>query len=154
MLKSAEYFLAGFFGLQWTNNASLEVIIEMDGFNNSLAGYDQCNNSNTEVSAGGANATAMWQKIYLQNATSRLASLAGDYNWTLSDTYNAQTLCPVRRDSALVLRRLIYSSTKLLRLATQPSAICSPSRNGKASNIHWTSASLEAANFNRQRAAL
>ncbi|MCJ1375051.1 hypothetical protein MMC20_006285 [Loxospora ochrophaea] len=94
MLKSAEYFLAGFFGLQWTNNASLEVIIEMDGFNNSLAGYDQCNNSNTEVSAGGANATAMWQKIYLQNATSRLASLAGDYNWTLSDTYNAQTLCP------------------------------------------------------------
>jgi hypothetical protein len=30
MLKSAEYFLAGFFGLEWTNNATIEVIIEQD----------------------------------------------------------------------------------------------------------------------------
>lgn len=28
MLKSAEYFMAGFFGLQWTQNASLIVAIE------------------------------------------------------------------------------------------------------------------------------
>lgn len=28
MLKSAEYWMAGFFGLSWTNNATLEVIIE------------------------------------------------------------------------------------------------------------------------------
>lgn len=26
MLKSAEYFMAGFFGLQWTQNASLVVV--------------------------------------------------------------------------------------------------------------------------------
>ena len=44
MLKSAEYFMAGFFGLSWTNNASLVVIIEGDNYNNSLAGYDNCNN--------------------------------------------------------------------------------------------------------------
>jgi hypothetical protein len=32
--------------LEWTNNATIEVIIEANGFNNSLAGYDNCNNSN------------------------------------------------------------------------------------------------------------
>lgn len=26
MLKSAEYFMAGFFGLQWTQNASLVLV--------------------------------------------------------------------------------------------------------------------------------
>lgn len=40
MTESAEYFLAGFFGLRWSENATLERIIEGEGFNNSLAGYD------------------------------------------------------------------------------------------------------------------
>ena len=94
MLKSAEYFLAGFFGLQWTNNASLEVIIEGNNFNNSLAGYDNCNNSNTYVSTGGANASTIWENIYLHNATQRLKALSGEFNWTVADSYAAQTLCP------------------------------------------------------------
>lgn len=94
MLKSAEYFLAGFFGLTWMNNATLEVIIEQNNFNNSLAGYFQCNDSNLPASAGGSNASALWENIYLQNATQRLKALSGNYNWTLSDSYNAQTLCP------------------------------------------------------------
>ncbi|KAI9838306.1 MAG: hypothetical protein M1819_005574 [Sarea resinae] len=94
MLHSAENFMAGFFGLGWTDNATLEVIIEADGFNNSLAGYDNCNNSNTYVSAGGSNATATWEAIYLANATARLGALVSGYNWTLTDTYAAQTLCP------------------------------------------------------------
>ena len=94
IIKSAENFLSGFFGLDWGQNATLEVIIEQDGFNDTLAGYDNCNNSNTGVSAGGANASAIWEAIYLQNATARFQQLAGGFNWTLSDTYNAQTLCP------------------------------------------------------------
>ena len=94
MLKSAEYFMAGFFGLEWVNNATLEVIIEQPFYNNSLAGYFQCNNSNNYLSSGGTNASIAWENIYLQNATSRLNALAGGYNWTVADTYNAQTLCP------------------------------------------------------------
>ncbi len=86
--------MAGFFGLEWTNNATLEVIIEGAGFNNSLAGYDNCNNSNLPVSQGGVNASAIWENIYLANATQRLKALAGGYKWTVSDSYNAQTLCP------------------------------------------------------------
>ncbi|KAK8178911.1 hypothetical protein BKA81DRAFT_411292 [Phyllosticta paracitricarpa] len=55
MTQSAEYFLVGFFGLGWTQNATLELIIEEDGYNNSLVGYDNCPNSNLEVSYGSTN---------------------------------------------------------------------------------------------------
>ena len=94
MLKSAENFMAGFFGLEWVQNATLETIIEQPFYNNTLAGYFQCNNSNNFRSAGGANASASWAQIYLKNATARFRNQSGNYNWTVSDTYNAQTLCP------------------------------------------------------------
>lgn len=94
MLKSAENFMAGFFGLEWTNNVTLEVIIEGNGFNNSLAGAEQCNNSNSIQSTGGSNASAIWINKYLSDATSRLSKMSGGYNWTVADAYNAQTLCP------------------------------------------------------------
>ena len=62
MTKSAEYFLAGFFGLGWTDNATLVLAIEATTgiWNNTLAGYDNCNNSNTYRNTGGTNATAQW----------------------------------------------------------------------------------------------
>ena len=94
MLKSAEYFMAGFFGLGWTNNATLEVIIEGNNYNNSLAGYDNCNNSNLAVSAGGTNASAVWENIYLANATARFNAMSPGFKWNATDVYNAQTLCP------------------------------------------------------------
>ncbi|KAL8631162.1 hypothetical protein Q9189_003102 [Teloschistes chrysophthalmus] len=94
MLKSAEYFMAGFFGLEWTNNATLELIIEQQNFNNSLAGYFQCNNSNAAVNAGGNNASMVWENVYLQNATKRLQALSPGFKLNVSDVYNMQTLCP------------------------------------------------------------
>ncbi|EDO02314.1 hypothetical protein SS1G_04790 [Sclerotinia sclerotiorum 1980 UF-70] len=95
MLKSAEYFMAGFFGLEWTNNATIEVIIESQGYNNSLAGYDNCPNSNNYRSAGGSNASDQWVAVYLQDATTRFQSMVSpEFNWTVTDTYAAQTLCP------------------------------------------------------------
>lgn len=87
MLKSSEYFMAGMMGLQWTNNVTLEMIIEGNGFNNSLAGYDNCNNSNLGVAEGGNNASLIWENKYLQNATKRLQALSGDFQWNVSDTY-------------------------------------------------------------------
>ena len=93
MLKSAEYFMAGFFGLSWTNNATLELIIEQPGYNNSLAGYFQCNNSNSAVNAAGTNASVVWEKIYLQNATARLNALSPGFNWTIADTYKYVIQC-------------------------------------------------------------
>ena len=53
MKESAEYFLAGFFGLGWAQNATLELVIEWDGFNNTMAGYKKCNNSNWDTAYEG-----------------------------------------------------------------------------------------------------
>ena len=98
MLNSAEYFMAGFFGLSWPQNATLEPIIEGSNFNNSLAGYDNCNNSNKGVSMGGTNASAEYRNTYLVNATQRLQAMSGGdsalYKWNTTTAYAAQTLCP------------------------------------------------------------
>ena len=87
MLKSAEYFMAGFFGLEWTNNVTLEPIIEQPNFNNSLAGYFQCNNSNLPVATGGTNASIIWEQKYLQNATARFNALTNGISWNTSTVY-------------------------------------------------------------------
>ena len=86
--------MAGFFGLDWTNNVTLEIIIEQDGLNNSLSGASHCNNSNSHRAEGGNNASLIWENMYLADATQRFRSMSGDYNWTVADSYNAQTLCP------------------------------------------------------------
>ncbi|GAB1310083.1 3-phytase [Madurella fahalii] len=91
MLKSAEYFVAGFFGLQWTRNATIEVIIEEDKFNNSLAGHLNCPNSHKVRSGTGA--AIIWINNYLQNATARLGGLIDGFEWTIEDSYAAQTMC-------------------------------------------------------------
>lgn len=86
--------MAGFFGLEWTNNATLELIIEANGFNNSLAGYKNCPNSVNFRNTGGLNATQVWKEIYLKSATARIQKLITGYEWTIEDSYAAQSLCP------------------------------------------------------------
>ena len=93
MTQSAEYFLAGFFGLGWTQNASLELVIEQPKFNNSLAGYYGCANSENSSYSYGNAALAQWSNVYLQNATQRISSQIQGLNWTVTDSYNAQSLC-------------------------------------------------------------
>lgn len=94
MTQSAEYFLAGFFGLQWPQNATLELIIEQPWFNNSLAGYFQCNNSIDLRSAQGFFAQAEWISIYLADATSRLQSMIDPPDAiNITDVFNFQSLC-------------------------------------------------------------
>ncbi|TKA64876.1 hypothetical protein B0A55_09727, partial [Friedmanniomyces simplex] len=95
MTQSAEYFMAGFFGLAWPANATLVLNIEngTGAFNNSLAGYDNCPNANKYVNTAGTNATNQWASIYLKDAQARLNASAPTFNWTITDTYNAQSLC-------------------------------------------------------------
>ena len=87
MLKSAEYFLAGFFGLEWPKNATLEVIIEQPGFNNSLAGDLNCKNAGTGVSTGGTNASVVWQNVYLPKAVQRFQRLSTGFTWNVTSVY-------------------------------------------------------------------
>lgn len=91
MTESAEYFLAGFFGLGWAQNATLELAIEWPGFNNTLAGYKNCNRTNWAVAK---EALMEWVGVYLHDAHQRFRdNISGELDWTLSDTYNAQALC-------------------------------------------------------------
>ena len=75
-----------------TNNATIEVIIEERNFNNSLAGSLNCPNANK--ARGGQDAATKWVVNYLANATERLSSLVKGHEWTIGDTYAAQTMCP------------------------------------------------------------
>jgi len=42
----------------------------------------------------GYTAVSQWEAIYLANATARFKALVSGYNWTTTDTYAIQTLCP------------------------------------------------------------
>lgn len=87
MLKSAENFLAGFFGLEWTKNATLEVIIEKTGFNDSLVGSSNCKNANTGLALGGTNASVIWENKYLPPAVNRFNALSENFVWNVSDAF-------------------------------------------------------------------
>uniref|UniRef100_A0A0B7JQI7 3-phytase n=2 Tax=Bionectria ochroleuca TaxID=29856 RepID=A0A0B7JQI7_BIOOC len=92
MLKSAENWLAGFFGLEWPNNATIEVIIEDGNKNNSLAGALNCPNSWPKGT--GNEATGTWTVKYLEKAARRFQDMTEGFEWTVSDVYAAQTMCP------------------------------------------------------------
>ncbi|PHH75259.1 hypothetical protein CDD80_2505 [Ophiocordyceps camponoti-rufipedis] len=92
MLKSAENWLSGFFGLEWTKNATIEVIIDDTGFNNSLSGANNCPNALPQTV--GKAAAAVWMDKYLQNAVARFQNMTEGFNWTIQDVYAAQSMCP------------------------------------------------------------
>ncbi|KAH8180149.1 histidine phosphatase superfamily (branch 2) domain-containing protein [Sarocladium implicatum] len=92
MLKSAENWMAGFFGLEWTKNATIEVIIESKGFNNSLAGSQNCPNAWNRSS--NSDALEKWTGIYLKDAQARFQDMTEGLDWRIEDVYAAQTMCP------------------------------------------------------------
>ena len=146
--------MSGFFGLEWTQNATIEVIIEAQGFNNSLAGYDNCKNANSFRNTGGLNATKEWVEIYLQDATKRFQSMVENFDWTIEDTYAAQTMCPYET----VCLTLTICSDRFnryrLRMGTVRSAICSHTMNGLASSILTIYPSLVAMGSSHQQVEL
>ena len=140
MTKSAEYFLAGFFGLQWTSNATLELIIEGDGYNNSLAGsvfsllYLPLKIPSFDLTAlDMTNVTILMQpyqraviQLYLNgqrstSPTQLLASRLLPRVWT--SILQTCTICS------------LPAPTRQSVSATPSSATSSPTRNGKATSI-------------------
>ncbi|KAJ6079145.1 hypothetical protein N7467_008898 [Penicillium canescens] len=89
MLESAENFLAGFFGLDWTKNANILATID-----SATTGESACANEASSMFANIAEPISTWQKTYLKDRTEKLRRLTGNYNWTVTDTYHAQSLCP------------------------------------------------------------
>lgn len=99
ILDSARYWTLGFFGWDAPTKINLEVILEggdglgTDGaFNNTLAPYDTCNNSDT-ITVGDTYLRPIWDAIYLPNATARLQQYVSGLELTNEMVYGMQSLC-------------------------------------------------------------
>lgn len=92
MLNSARYWTLGFFGWDAPDKINLEVIIESSGFNNTLAPYETCNNSNT-ITPGDEYLRKTWDPIYLADAVERLQKYT-NIELTPEVVYGFQALCP------------------------------------------------------------
>ncbi|KKK16918.1 hypothetical protein ARAM_002667 [Aspergillus rambellii] len=93
ILKSAENFVSGFFGLDWRDNANILAAIEAKGFNTSLMSTNACPNSARSFGKYASAPRDQWKEKYLRHRTKKLRELSGEYDWTVSDSYNAQAVC-------------------------------------------------------------
>ncbi|KAI5121930.1 hypothetical protein M0805_000259 [Coniferiporia weirii] len=95
MVQSALNFAAGFFGVpDYTTDYRQLITIESDGFNNTLAPYDTCTNSNTDaIGYFGDAIVDNWNEIYLQDALRRLQPMVDGMNLTITDVSAMQQLC-------------------------------------------------------------
>ncbi|GMM34649.1 acid phosphatase [Saccharomycopsis crataegensis] len=87
---TAEYFLAGFFGLDWQNYADLEIIIESNGYNNTMAS-DSCPISNNLTASDPD--TTKFKKQYLANAVERFNANLTGLTLTTDIVFDMQQLC-------------------------------------------------------------
>ena len=71
----------------------MSPIIEATGFNNTLAPYGTCNNTNNDIGNLLGNAQTDWQAVYLQDALVRLQAEVDGLNLTIADLAAMQQLC-------------------------------------------------------------
>ncbi|RSH94137.1 hypothetical protein EHS25_003940 [Saitozyma podzolica] len=84
MLKSAQNFAAGFFGIPAGDQFNLEVMIEAKGFNNSLAPWNTCPDPegyNEEITEK----LHRWDVIFLKDARTRLQKHISGYDLSTND---------------------------------------------------------------------
>ncbi|EIW82796.1 phosphoglycerate mutase-like protein [Coniophora puteana RWD-64-598 SS2] len=95
MVDSALNFAAGFFEVRtYLEDYYQSIIVEADGFNNTLAPYGTCNNSNVEnIGYYGDGQGDKWADIYLQSALKRLQPQLKGVNLTVTDLVNMQEMC-------------------------------------------------------------
>ncbi|EST08937.1 Histidine phosphatase superfamily, clade-2 [Kalmanozyma brasiliensis GHG001] len=99
ILDSARYWTLGFFGWDAPSKYNLEIILEGgDGlgtagaFNNTLASYDTCNNSDT-ITVGDTYLRPTWDAIYLPKPRDRLQQYVSGLELTNEMVYGMQSLC-------------------------------------------------------------
>ena len=86
MYHSAINFAAGFFGLPLEGKYHQSILIEHKGFNNSLAPYMSCPNSERpERANAGHRASHIWQEISLKETQKRLNKMVSGIQFSISD---------------------------------------------------------------------
>nr|AWT08575.1 PHYB [Pichia kudriavzevii] len=92
MTFSAEYFLAGFYGLDWHDKANLEIIIEDKGYNNTLSPKYACDiKSKTEETT--RDVTTPLLERYTKKAVERLNNQIEGIRFSAENIYEMQDLC-------------------------------------------------------------
>ena len=102
MVKTAENFAAGFFGIpEYMNEVNIEIIIESSGFNNTGAPYEVCSNSNVESrgSIGSTVAAEYANSAFASTATRINSYITGNLNITASDIIAMLQLCAYETDA-------------------------------------------------------
>ncbi|KAF7335328.1 AB hydrolase-1 domain-containing protein [Mycena sanguinolenta] len=94
MLASAMNFAIGFFGYPFEGQYQQSITIENGGFNNTLAPYKTCPNTNDVSKADrGRDFVAAWANVYLAKALKRLRPQMVGYELSIEDVYVLQQLC-------------------------------------------------------------
>nr|XP_031863805.1 uncharacterized protein CI109_000447 [Kwoniella shandongensis]KAA5530877.1 hypothetical protein CI109_000447 [Kwoniella shandongensis] len=89
MLRSAQNFASGFFGIPADDQYNLEVTIEAPGFNNTLAPYTTCRGEGVDY----RKKLAEWDAIFLKDAHTRLNGLVTDLDLSLTDIKDMMEMC-------------------------------------------------------------
>jgi hypothetical protein len=88
------HFAAGFFGVQsYQSDYHQLIMIEEGGFNNTLAPYEICNNSNNAIGGFGGVQSSLWSAIYTKGTIQRLQPSIKGVNLTSGDIVAMQQLC-------------------------------------------------------------
>lgn len=93
MLKSAQNFAAGFFGIPVEDQYNLEVMIEAPGFNCTLAPWQVCKAENHTGNTQLPSKLAQWDSVFLADAHSRLSEQISGYDLTFRDTALMMEMC-------------------------------------------------------------
>lgn len=94
MYHSALNFAAGFFGIPYEKSYHQSILIESKHFNNSLAPYYVCPNSNKPgITDLGSKVSKQWVEIYLKDATKRFNELIEGFQFNSSDLHTMQQVC-------------------------------------------------------------
>ncbi|KAH9467827.1 hypothetical protein Pst134EA_011448 [Puccinia striiformis f. sp. tritici] len=93
MLHSALNFAAGFFGVPFKSQYHQSIMIEAQGYNNTLAPYYTCNKSEEASKTFVKDIMSNWTEIYLAKALPRLQANLSGYQLTFEDVLSMQKLC-------------------------------------------------------------
>lgn len=96
MVKTAENFAAGFFGVpEYLNQVNIEILVENSTVNNSGAPYEVCPNSNiaTRGSVGSALAAKFANNAFNATLARLNAQVSGALNFTATDAIEMLQLC-------------------------------------------------------------
>jgi hypothetical protein len=101
MVKTAENFAAGFFGVpEYIDQVNIEIVVETSALNNSGAPYEVCTNSNVASRGSiGSTAAAKFANNAFNGTIARLQSQIQGYTLTPTDAVAMLQLCSYETDA-------------------------------------------------------